>query len=67
MSARASAWMLVAGLLAAVDLVLVVAVAAWRRAMRRHVDELDEWADMMARRAARAEQEVRNLKGIKDK
>lgn len=57
-------WMLVSAALAVVDAALLAAHVAWRRRVARRVAELDEWADMMCRRAARAEKELNNFKRI---
>ena len=64
MSGAATLWMLVAAALAVVDVALVAALVAWRRRVARQLAELDEWADMMCRRAARAEKELANFKRI---
>lgn len=60
-------WMLVAAALAVVDAALLAAHVAWRRCVARRVAELDEWADMMCRRAARAEKELADFKRIQTK
>ena len=57
-------WMLVAAALAVVDAALLAALVAWRRRVARRIAELDEWADMMCRRAARAEKELAIFKRI---
>ena len=62
MSARF--WMAVAVALALVDAALAAAHVAFRRRAARRLDQLDEWADMMCRRAARAEKELQNFKRV---
>lgn len=57
-------WMLVAAALAVVVAGLVAAIVAWRRRAARQLAELDEWAEMMCRRAARAEKELADFKRI---
>ena len=67
MNAVAVLWMLVAVALAVVDVALVAALVAHRRRAAHQIAELDEWADMMCRRAARAEKELANFKRIQTK
>ncbi len=64
MSSAATLWMIVAAALAVVDMALLAANVAWRRRVARQLAELDEWADMMCRRAARAEKELQAFKRI---
>ena len=64
MSSAATLWMIVAAALAVVDVALVALHGAWRRRAARRIADADEWADMMCRRAARAEKELQNFKRV---
>ena len=60
----ATMWMAVAAALAVVDVALVALHGVWRRRAARRIADADEWADVMCRRAARAERELANFKRV---